>query len=82
METTHRTTHPTEAAMPAHTRTPATAPSAGGLDARLPWWSLTLPVAAFVVLFALMTHSGGAVATGGDPGVTRLLEQIRHTLPH
>ncbi|MFG2866149.1 hypothetical protein [Streptomyces sp. NPDC048338] len=68
-----------------HTRTPAPsagAPSARGVDARLPWWALALPVAAFVALFVLVTAPGGAQAAGGDPGVGRLLEQIRQTLPH
>ncbi|TXS30952.1 hypothetical protein EAO71_09980 [Streptomyces sp. ms191] len=68
--------------MAAHTHTRTPAPSVRGVDARLPWWALALPVAAFVALFVLVTAPGGAQAAGGDPGVGRLLEQIRQTLPH
>ncbi|MFE5488290.1 hypothetical protein [Streptomyces sp. NPDC056527] len=63
-----------------HTRTPA--PSVGGVDTRLPWWALALPVAAFVALFLLIAGPGGAHTAGGDPSVGHLLKQIQQTLPH
>ncbi|MGW6569480.1 hypothetical protein [Streptomyces sp. NPDC054975] len=63
-----------------HTRTPS--PSVGGVDTRLPWWALALPVAAFVALFLLIAGSSGASATGGEPTVGRLLVQIQQSLPH
>ncbi|MEU4272742.1 hypothetical protein [Streptomyces sp. NPDC026092] len=68
-----------------HTRTPSPSvgsPSATGVDTRLPWWALALPVAAFVALFLLIAGAGGGPAAGGDPTVGRLLEQIQQSLPH
>ncbi|MFJ3583650.1 hypothetical protein ACIPPS_15640 [Streptomyces sp. NPDC090127] len=62
-----------------HTRTPS--PSVGGVDTRLPWWALVLPVAAFVALFLLIAGPGGPPAGPGDPTVGRLLEQIQQSLP-
>lgn len=67
--------------MPARTHTRTPPPSAGGVDTRLPWWALALPVAAFVALFLLIAGPGGAHAAEGDPSVGRLLEQIQQTLP-
>ncbi|MET9950708.1 hypothetical protein ABZ135_04060 [Streptomyces sp. NPDC006339] len=55
-------------------------PSAG-VDTRLPWWALALPVLAFVALFLLITGPGEAHATAGDPGVGGFLERLRQTLP-
>jgi hypothetical protein len=65
------------------TRTPSSSPSpsAGGVDTRLPWWALALPVAAFVALLLLMAGPGGAHAAGGQASVGHLLEQIQQTLP-
>lgn len=60
---------------PTHTTTVTT-----GVDVRLPWWALALPVAAFVALFLLIAGPAGAHATGGEPAVGRILEQIQHTL--
>ena len=54
--------------------------SSGGVEIRLPWWAIALPVLAFAVLFVLMTESGGAHAAVGDPSVSRILEQIHLTL--
>ncbi|MFJ1644985.1 hypothetical protein [Streptomyces sp. NPDC088258] len=66
--------------MPAHrhSRTSPQAPS-GGLDVRLPWWSIALPALAFGVLFLLMTGPEQAHAATGDPTVGRILEHIRMT---
>ncbi|WP_406860090.1 hypothetical protein ABZO31_06705 [Streptomyces sp. HUAS MG47] len=62
---------------PARTRTPAT-----GVDTRLPWWALALPVAAFVALFLLIVDPGQAhaAAGAGDPAVGRFLETLHRTL--
>lgn len=54
--------------------------SSGGVEIRLPWWSVALPALAFAVLFALMADSGRAHAAAGDPVVGPVLEQIRLTL--
>ncbi|MGW0122806.1 hypothetical protein [Streptomyces sp. NPDC003327] len=51
-----------------------------GVDTRLPWWALALPVAAFTVLLLLVAGPGEAHATSGDLGVDRVLQQIRQTL--
>ncbi|WP_175408730.1 hypothetical protein [Streptomyces sp. TRM64462] len=65
------------------TRTAGTAGTARatGVDVRLPWWALALPVAAFAALFVLLAGPADAArATGGEPAVGRVLEQIQHTL--
>ncbi|MFD7446242.1 hypothetical protein [Streptomyces sp. NPDC059909] len=62
----------------AHTRSHA--PAAGGVDVRLPWWALVLPVIAFAALLVLMTASGEAHAvTGvpGDPSYVFILDRIQ-----
>ncbi|MFD0370648.1 MULTISPECIES: hypothetical protein [unclassified Streptomyces] len=51
-----------------------------GVDTRLPWWALALPVAAFVALFLLITGSGDAQAMGGDPGIGGILQHLQQTL--
>ncbi|NBE52339.1 hypothetical protein [Streptomyces boluensis] len=64
---------------PAHTRS-APRPT-GGIAARLPWWAVALPTAAFVVLLALVLHPSDAqVATGASP-VADVLAQLRQALP-
>ncbi|MCM1949170.1 hypothetical protein NC315_27935 [Streptomyces sp. G2] len=50
-----------------------------GVDTRLPWWALALPVAAFTVLL-LVTGPGEAAAAGGDGGMGQLLQRIGQTL--
>ncbi|MGW7412440.1 hypothetical protein [Streptomyces sp. NPDC054863] len=50
---------------------------------RLPWWSVTLPIAAFAVLLVLMTGSGQAHAVGvasEAPGIAYLLERVLDAL--
>ncbi|WMX47724.1 hypothetical protein [Streptomyces roseicoloratus] len=51
-----------------------------GVDTRLPWWALALPVAAFAALFLLVTGSSDAPAAAGDPGVGRFLAHLQQTL--
>ncbi|WP_228982738.1 hypothetical protein [Streptomyces sp. DH12] len=59
-------------------RTPTRTP--GAVDARLPWWALALPVAAFAALLLLATGPGRTHASGGEPAVGRIAQQIQHTL--
>ncbi|MFI0979070.1 hypothetical protein ACH4SP_18965 [Streptomyces sp. NPDC021093] len=50
---------------------------------RLPWWSVVLPVVAFVVLLTLMTGPGQAHAVGATseaPGIAYLLERVLDAL--
>ncbi|MEU8529569.1 MULTISPECIES: hypothetical protein [Streptomyces] len=67
--------------MSARTHTSTRTPAAG-VDTRLPWWALALPVAAFVALFLLIADPGQAhaAAGSGDPAVGRFLESLQHTL--
>ncbi|MER5307822.1 hypothetical protein ABT034_08545 [Streptomyces sp. NPDC002773] len=58
----------------------STRPLPTGVDTRLPWWALVLPVAAFTALLLLIAGPGGAHATGGGAGVGGVLEQIQQTL--
>ncbi|GGQ24396.1 hypothetical protein [Streptomyces roseolilacinus] len=72
--------------MPARTptRTHATgggaAAGTGGVRARLPWWAVAPPVAAFTALFLLLTAPGQAPGAGAEPAVGRIVDQLRHTL--
>lgn len=59
---------------PTHTRPhPATR---GGVETRLPWWAVVLPVLAFVALL-LILNPADAHAAGGDPAVGRLFERLQ-----
>ncbi|MFF2778059.1 hypothetical protein ACFVU3_24470 [Streptomyces sp. NPDC058052] len=51
-----------------------------GVDTRLPWWALALPVAAFTALLLLVTGPGEAAATSGDAGIGRVVQLIGQTL--
>ncbi|MFI8516219.1 hypothetical protein ACIGEZ_00100 [Streptomyces sp. NPDC085481] len=51
-----------------------------GIDTRLPWWALGLPVLAFVALFLLIAGPGEARAAGVDPAFGRVLERVQQTL--
>ncbi|WP_282698121.1 hypothetical protein [Streptomyces sp. CC208A] len=66
--------------MTALTRTGDRTTPAVGVDTRLPWWALALPVAAFTVLLLLVTGPGEAAAAGGDGGIGRLVQRIGQTL--
>lgn len=54
--------------------------ASAGVDTRLPWWALALPVLAFVALFLLMAGPEQAQAATGDATVGRLLEHLQHSL--
>ncbi|MEU0282963.1 hypothetical protein ACIOGX_10740 [Streptomyces sp. NPDC088147] len=67
--------------MPARTRSRFHPPaSSDSVEIRLPWWSMALPVVAFVALFLLMTGPGQAHAATDGPAVSRILEHIHLTL--
>ncbi|OEJ96822.1 hypothetical protein [Streptomyces thermolilacinus] len=79
-----RATAPAAATAPARAGAVATAPAAStaavGADARLPWWAIALPAAAFTALFLLLPAPGHPRATDGEPAVGRFLEHVRHTI--
>ncbi|MBD0842395.1 MULTISPECIES: hypothetical protein [unclassified Streptomyces] len=54
--------------------------SRGGVDSRLPWWALALPVLAFVALLALILKPSEAQAATADPAITQLFERVQHLL--
>ncbi|MER7055843.1 MULTISPECIES: hypothetical protein [unclassified Streptomyces] len=60
---------------PTHTRPPQA--TRGGVEIRLPWWALALPVLAFVALLLLILNPAEAHATAGEPGIAHLLERVR-----
>ncbi|MEU6933942.1 hypothetical protein [Streptomyces sp. NPDC046385] len=51
-----------------------------GVDTRLPWWALALPVLAFVALLLLITGPEQTQAVSGDITIGRLVEQLQQTL--
>jgi hypothetical protein len=59
---------------PTHTRPPQ-APR-GGVDIRLPWWALALPVLAFVALLLLILDPADAHAAAEQPAIAHLLERV------
>ncbi|HET6353285.1 hypothetical protein ACFYW6_08975 [Streptomyces sp. NPDC002659] len=66
--------------MSAHTHTRPHPKATGGVDIRLPWWALALPMLAFAVLLLLIADPAQAQASGGEPAVGQILERIQHTL--
>ncbi|GAA3960470.1 hypothetical protein GCM10022384_11390 [Streptomyces marokkonensis] len=60
---------------PTHTRPPRT--TRGGVEIRLPWWALALPVLAFVALLLLILNPAEAHATAGEPAIAHLLERVQ-----
>ncbi|PJM91391.1 hypothetical protein [Streptomyces sp. CB01373] len=62
-----------------HTR-PHPATTGAGVDSRLPWWALALPVLAFVALLLLIRNPADAQAVGGDPTIPQLLRHARELL--
>ncbi|MFF8577040.1 hypothetical protein ACF07F_25180 [Streptomyces sp. NPDC015237] len=59
---------------PTHTRPPRA--TRGGVDSRLPWWALALPVLAFVTLLLLILNPADAQAATGQPALAHLLERL------
>ncbi|MFE7978616.1 hypothetical protein [Streptomyces shenzhenensis] len=66
--------------MPARTHTRPHPATTGGVDIRLPWWALALPVLAFVSLLVLLLNPSDAQAATGDPAVTHLLQRVQQVL--
>ncbi len=60
---------------PLHTRPPQA--TRGGVEIRLPWWALALPVLAFVTLLLLILNPADAQAAAGQPATADLLERLR-----
>ncbi|MFE0653322.1 hypothetical protein ACFVZH_32615 [Streptomyces sp. NPDC059534] len=58
---------------------PRVGPTTAGVDTRLPWWALVLPVAAFAALLLLIAGPSEAGATAGDLGVGRVLDHLQQT---
>ncbi|MGW3954009.1 hypothetical protein ACWEKM_24515 [Streptomyces sp. NPDC004752] len=67
--------------MPARTHTRPHPATTGGVDIRLPWWALTLPVLAFLALLVLLLNPSNAQAATGEPAITHLLERAQQLLP-
>ncbi|MER6169387.1 hypothetical protein [Streptomyces violaceorubidus] len=59
---------------PTHTRPPQA--TRGGVDIRLPWWALALPVLAFVALLLLILDPADAHAAAEQPAMAQLLERL------
>ncbi|MFF5978080.1 hypothetical protein ACFY78_04435 [Streptomyces olindensis] len=63
---------------PTHTRPhPATR---AGVDSRLPWWALALPMLAFTALLALILNPSDAHAATGDAALTHLVERAQQLI--
>ncbi|GAA3503516.1 hypothetical protein GCM10019016_106260 [Streptomyces prasinosporus] len=52
----------------------------GGVDTRLPWWALALPVLAFVALLALVLNPADAHAAAGEPSISHLVERAQQLM--
>ena len=63
---------------PTHTRPRAA--TRGGVDIRLPWWALALPVIAFVALLLLMLNPPEAQAACGSPAIAELLTRLEQLI--
>jgi anti-sigma-K factor RskA len=66
--------------MSATTQTRPHTATRGGVDSRLPWWALALPMLAFVTLLALIYNPSDAHAAGGDPAITHLVERVQQLM--
>jgi hypothetical protein len=66
--------------MSAHTHTRPHPATTGGVDIRLPWWALALPMLAFIVLLALTLNPSDAQAAAGDPALTHLFERAQQLI--
>lgn len=67
--------------MSAPPHTPSVPHPPAGIAARLPWWAVALPTAAFVVLLALVLHPSDAQAATGESPILDVLAQLRQALP-
>ncbi|MGW1784181.1 hypothetical protein ACWCQQ_34500 [Streptomyces sp. NPDC002143] len=63
---------------PTHTRPHPATP--GGVDIRLPWWALALPMLGFVTLLVLLLNPADAQAAAGDPAITHLVERVQQLI--
>ncbi|MEV7210448.1 MULTISPECIES: hypothetical protein [unclassified Streptomyces] len=59
---------------PIQTRPPQA--TRGGVDIRLPWWAVALPVLAFVALLLLILNPADAHAAAEQPAIAQLLERL------
>ncbi|GAA1003064.1 hypothetical protein STXM2123_1327 [Streptomyces sp. F-3] len=67
--------------MSARTRTRPRPATTDGVDTRLPWWALALPVLAFVALLALVLNPADAhAATTDTPATVQLLRLLQELL--
>ncbi|WAP55268.1 hypothetical protein PS467_10820 [Streptomyces luomodiensis] len=64
--------------MSARTRTRPVHPADSGVDVRLPWWALALPVLAFVALLLLLTGPTDAHAASGGSGPVSQTVELLH----
>ena len=68
--------------MSAPTHIPPHPATRRGVETRLPWWALVLPALAFAALLLVILNPADAQATGGDPAVGRLFEQVQQIVLH
>lgn len=68
--------------MSARTHTRPHPATTGGVDIRLPWWALVLPMVAFVSLLLLILNPADARAATADPTLSQLFEWIQQALLH
>lgn len=66
--------------MSARTRTRPHPATTDGVDSRLPWWALALPVLTFTALFALILNPADAHAATGSPALIQLFRLIQELL--
>ncbi|MGW0596325.1 hypothetical protein ACWD11_04180 [Streptomyces sp. NPDC002776] len=66
--------------MSAPTQTAPHSARRGGVDIRLPWWALALPVLAFVTLLVLILDPAEAHAATADPAITQLFERVQQLM--
>ncbi|MEW2625813.1 hypothetical protein [Streptomyces sp. NPDC048106] len=66
--------------MPARTPFRTHPATTGGVDIRLRWWALALPVLAFGILFLLILNPSDAHAANADPAIAHLVERAQRLL--
>ncbi|WP_416530962.1 hypothetical protein [Streptomyces coelicoflavus] len=65
---------------PIQTRPPQA--TRGGVDIRLPWWAVALPVLAFVSLLLLILNPADAHAAADQRAIAHLLERVEQLTGH